>query len=175
MHAGAFWTLLHVVSWSTYVGGTLVMEFIWRHAQQSLPPSQTAVACQWMGRRYRWIALSALVGAAVSGVARMVEADLRSASSPARVLDLSHAYGRTMVAVIVVWFLLVGLLGLLSLLAHPALHVRMSADMTDEERAAARQKVHRAIRRMDLLLRLELGLALLSLLLGSSLAHGGLA
>jgi uncharacterized membrane protein len=65
------WTFVHVVSWSTYVGGALVMELVWRPAQQALPPSQTAVACQWMGRRYRWLSLVALLAAGVSGVARL--------------------------------------------------------------------------------------------------------
>jgi uncharacterized membrane protein len=149
------WTFVHVVSWSTYVGGALVMELVWRPAQQALPPSQTAVACQWMGRRYRWLSLVALLAAGVSGVARLDGAP-----------DLGTSRGRLVVLVVVLWALLLGVLGLLAVAAHPALHVRTPATMSEDDRAAARQEVRRAIRRMDLLLRLELTLALIALLAG---------
>lgn len=174
MPEAALWTFVHVVAWSTHVGGTLVMELVWRPAQAHLPPSQTAVACQWMGRRYRWLALTALLAAGASGAVRLADADLRSPSAPADPLSWSHGYGRTMIAAVVVWVALLAILGLLAVLAHPALHVRTPADMTDAERQAARQQVRRAITRMDRLLRLELVLALVALALGASLAHGGL-
>lgn len=152
------WSYVHVVSWSVYVGGALVMELVWRPAQAAIPPSQTAVACQWMGRRYRWISLFALLAAAASGIARLD-------GSP----DLGTARGRLVVAAAVLWVLLAAILGSLALAAHPALHVRTPATMSEEDRAAARQEVRRAIRRMDLLLRLELTLALVALLVGAML------
>ena len=171
-----FWTFLHILSWSTYVGGALVMELIWRPAQQHLPPSQPAVACQWMGRRYRWIALSTLIGAGISGIGRLVAAGYLSFSWPAfhDPLLLSSAYGRTMLAAAVLWAVLMGLLGLLRLVAHPALHARMKSDMTEDERAAARAAVQKAIRRMDIVLRVDLAGPLLAALVGASLAFGGI-
>ena len=74
--------------------------------------------------------------------------------------------GGLVVLVGVLWALLLGVLGLLAVAAHPALHVRTPATMSEDDRAAARQEVRRAIRRMDLLLRLELTLALIALLAG---------
>ncbi|MBV6506972.1 MAG: hypothetical protein JJLCMIEE_00009 [Acidimicrobiales bacterium] len=170
------WAFVHVLSWATYMGGALVMEFVWRPAQQHLPPSQTAVACQWMGRRYRWVALAALLGAGSSGAARLVAAGQISLSPPVfgDQLALSNGYGRTILATTVLWAVMLGTVGLLSLVAHPALHVRMRSDMTDEEREAARSAVMKAIRRMDIVLRVDLVLAAVAALLGASLSFGGI-
>jgi uncharacterized membrane protein len=152
------WSYLHVLSWSTYVGGALVMEFVWRPAQEALPPSQTAVACQWMGRRYRWLSLIALVVAGISGVARLDG-----------VPDAGTATGRLVLLTVGLWAVLLVVLGQLALAAHPALHVRTPATMTEQDRQAARQEVKRAIRRMDRLLRFELVCALAALLAGVAL------
>lgn len=165
---------LHVAAWSTYMGGILVMELAWRPAQKDMPPSQTAVACQWMGRRYRWISLMALLVAGLSGILRASVVSLRSPSVPADPFSLGHSYGRTLMAGIAVWAIQLAILATLAVLAHPALHVRTPAEMDESARQEARQKVRRAIRRMDILLRTEIALALLALLLGASLAHGGL-
>lgn len=171
-----FWAFIHVLSWATYVGGALVMEFIWRPAQQHLPPSQTAVACQWMGRRYRWVALWSLLGAGASGLGRLVASGQMSFSSPvfSEPLVLSDSYGRTILAATVLWAVMLGTVGLLSLVAHPALHVRMRSDMSDEERTAARSAVMKAIKRMDIVLRVDLVLAAVAALLGASLSFGGI-
>ena len=171
-----FWTFVHAMSWSVYVGGAVVMEFVWRPAQQALPPSQTAVACQWMGRRYRWVASAALLAAGLSGAARLFESGYLSASRPwfRAPLTLSDGYGRTMLVLVVLWLALLTTVTMLTFIAHPALHTRMAADLTDQERRAARERVARAIRRMDRILRFDLYVALVALLLGASLSSGGL-
>jgi uncharacterized membrane protein len=160
-----WWSFLHVLGWSTYIGGALVMELIWRPAQEQMPQSQIAVACQWMGRRYRWIAAMALALTGVSGLAMA----LRSDEEP----TLSTPWGRTLMALVVVWLALVVTLAMITFYGHPSLHARMRADLSEEERAAARERVRRAIHRMDILLRVDLFLALLAGLLGASLHVGG--
>lgn len=159
-----WWSFLHVLGWSTYIGGALVMELIWRPAQEAMPQSQIAVACQWMGRRYRWVAAVSLALIGLTGAVMLVHSD--------EPLTVSSSWGRTMVALIVVWFALVFTLGAITFYGHPSLHTRMSADASDEEREASRERVRRAIARMDKLLRLDLFLALLAALLGASL-HAG--
>lgn len=129
--------------------------------------SQIGVACQRMGRRYRWLALAMLVVIAAVSLTQL----------PGRApgtLTLSSGFGRTIAALALCWFVLVGLVTAMAFLAHPALHVRMPSQLEPEARAAARAQVGRAIRRMDLILRLELAVALLATLLGASLPAGGL-
>jgi uncharacterized membrane protein len=160
------WAWIHVAGWAVYLGGALVMELVWRPAQRHLPQSQIAVACQWMGRRYRWVALSALLVAGVSGAALVVSDD--------RAVELSSSHGRTVLALGACWVVLVGTVAVIAVVAHPALHVRMSTELSDDERQAAREQVRRAIGRMDAILRFDLALALIAALLGASLESGGL-
>ena len=97
---GALWTSLHVLGWALYLGGAATMEVVWRPAQRDIPPGQTAVLCQRMGLRYRWLALSSLVVIAVSGVAGLADLGYLSTSRPflRPPLVLSSSYGRTMLA-----------------------------------------------------------------------------
>lgn len=159
------WSYLHVLGWSVYIGGALVMELIWRPAQESMPQSQIAVACQWMGRRYRWVAAIALGTVGVSGAALAVLSD--------EPMTLAEPWGRNLAALVVVWVALAVTLAAITFYGHPSLHTRMRPDLSDEERRAAREQVRRAIARMDKLLRVDLFLALLAGLLGAGMQVGG--
>jgi uncharacterized membrane protein len=152
------------LAWALYLGGSVAMEFIWRPVQRFVPPGQVNIVCQRMGRRYRWIALGSL---AVAGGA-LAPALRRSH------FTLSSAYGRTAWAGLTCWALLVLGVMTMALLAHPALHLRQDASLSSAERAAARERTRRAIRRMDLLLRADIAVALVAVLLTVSLPSGGL-
>jgi len=165
--------LFHTVGWAVYVGGALSMELLWRPAQEAIPPSLVNVVCQRMGRRYRWIALCALAVIAASGFGQLVDAGLLNGSFPES-LSPSGRYGRTLLMLGIGWLTLVGIVVMLAVVAHPALHVRTSGAATPEERAASRAAVARAIRRMDFLLRLDLAVGFISALLAASLPSGGL-
>lgn len=156
-----------LLAWSVYLGGALVMELVWRPAQAGMPMSQIGVACQVMGRRYRWIALSMLGVIGVVGLALVP-------GRPPDAVTLATGFGRTLAALAVCWLALVVLVTGMAFLAHPALHYRTGVSMSPEERAQARERVARSIRRMDRMLRLELGVALVATLLGASLPAGGL-
>lgn len=151
------------LAWALYLGGTVAMELIWRPVQRYLSPGQVNLLCQRMGRRYRWIAIGSL---AVAGGA--LAPDLR------RPHLLSSAYGRTVCAGFACWAVLAAGVLTMALLAHPALHLRHDAGLSSQERAAARERTHRAIRRMDVLLRSEIVIALVAVLLAASLPAGGL-
>ncbi len=165
------WTLLawylELLAWSVYLGGALVMELVWRPAQEHMPMSQIGVACQIMGRRYRWVALTMLSVIAATSLT------LLPGRAP-ETLTLSSPFGRTIAALAVCWVLLVALVGSMAFFAHPSLHVRMPSHLDPDGRAAARAEVGRAIRRMDLILRSELVVALVATLLAASLPQGGI-
>lgn len=165
------WTVVawytELVAWSVYLGGALVMELVWRPAQEHMPMSQIGVACQLMGRRYRWVALTML------SVIAVVSLTLLPGRAP-ETLVISSSFGRTILVLVICWFLLVALVGSMAFFAHPALHVRMPSHLDPEARAAARAEVGRAIRRMDLILRMELVVALVATFFAASLPHGGL-
>lgn len=162
------WAYFGLLAWAVYLGGALAMELVWRPVQEHLPMAQIGVACQQMGRRYRWVALTMLMVAGGSAVAELV----------ARVPDVSLSpgdpYGRTVLVAGACWVTLVGIVGMMAFLAHPALHVRMASDLDPEARAAARARVARAIGRMDRCLRAELVVALVATFVVATLTVGGI-
>lgn len=160
----------HALGWATYIGGAIAMEVLWRPAQAHIPASQVNVVCQRMGRRYRWIALAALGVIGASGAVGLLVA--QPGTHPP--VALTSSYGRTLLAVVAGWGVLVALVATMAVVAHPALHARSAAGLDREQRDAARLAVRRAIRRMDLMLRCELVVALVVALLGASLASGGI-
>lgn len=165
---GGVWGYCGLMAWTVYVGGALVMEFVWRPAQEHLPMAQIGVACQKMGRRYRWIALLTLVVAGASAAAELALRD------PTVSLSVNSPYGRTVVALGACWVALVGIVSMMTFFAHPALHVRTTSDLDPDARAVARERVARAIRRMDRCLRAELVLALVATLVLATLSAGGI-
>jgi uncharacterized membrane protein len=167
---------LHVFGWAVYAGGALTMELVLRHAQGAMRPSQVAVVCMNAGLRYRWWSLFALLLLGATGflmALRLDEAAL-AARGTVSAFHLGASYGRTMLALVILWALLLGVLALLALWVHPTMHTRFSSAMDEAQVEREKERIRSAIRRMDLLLRLELGGALLALLLGSSLRLGGL-
>lgn len=148
---------LHILAWSVYVGGAIVMEFVLRYAQGSMRPSQVAVVCQNAGKRYRWCSLLCLVLLLLTGL--FLAEPIVDGSSEAGILKVLSA----------VWLILAGLLALLSFYIHPEMHIRVSSSMSEEEVTKERQRVKRAITRMDAVVRIELALAIVAMGLGTSL------
>lgn len=148
---------VHVLAWSIYVGGAIVMELVLRHAQGSMRPSQVAVVCQKAGHRYRWWSCLCLALLLITGLA--LARPIVSGSPEAIVLMALGA----------VWLALAMILALLSFYIHPEMHIRVSPSMTEDEVRQERQRVGRAIVRMDITVRAELALALFAVLLGAAL------
>lgn len=158
----SFWAGAGLLAWAVYLGGALVMELAWRPAQEGMPMAQIGVACQRMGRRYRWIALVSLAGSGVAGAALMGVRGTGGSRGDAALVG----------ALIVSWCALVALVALMAFVAHPALHTRTPSALPPEERASARVAVERAIRRMDRCLRAELAVALVATALLSAAFTG---
>lgn len=152
---------VHVLAWSVYVGGAVCMELVLRHAQNYMKPSQIAVVCQHSGKRYRWWSFYCLLLLLVTGI-------LLAMQHPAP-FDPTRVFGLVVWSLCGLWVIQMSILGLLSFHIHPAMHARLSSDMTPEEMARERARVGVAITRMDRTVRVELFCALLALLAGSVL------
>ena len=134
---------LFTVEWAVYLGGALFMELVWRPLQRHVPPGQTGVLCNAMGRRYRWLALSCLAALAVTAI---VWQAVGGGLGAWRAAGLAGA-----------WTALVALVAGMGLLVHPRSHARQRPG---EDRAVLRQRRLRAIRIMDAMLRVELVVAM---------------
>ena len=166
----------HALAWATYVGGSITMEWVLRYAQRTIPPSQVSIVCKRSGSRYRWVGLGALVAIGLTGalmVARLDSGTLLTRSGRPD-LALSDAYGQTLAVLSILWGLLVVASASMAFWLHPAQARRSRADMSQEEIQAERQRVGRAIARMDRVLKFELAASVVSIALGASLGAGGL-
>ncbi|MFQ5381200.1 MAG: hypothetical protein ACE5EF_06215 [Dehalococcoidia bacterium] len=167
---------LHTSAWAVHVGGAVTMEFVLRHAQRTMPPSQVAEVCKNAGMRWRWFALTALLVVGLTGalmVLRLDESELTARAGAPR-LSLDDAYGRTILYLSAAWALLVAAVSLMAFWAHPAQRRRSSPEMTREQIQLERQRVGRAIRIMDRILRFELVTGIICIAIGASLNRGGL-
>ena len=137
------------------------MEFVLKHAQDYMKPSQTAVVCLHAGLRYRWWSLGCLLGLMTTG---LLMTTYRSES-----IDLQSLYGMTIIAMIVLWSVQLGILALLSFYFHPEMHLRVSPSMSAEEIHIERRRVGAAIVNMAITVRFELAFAIIAVLLGAAL------
>lgn len=153
------------------------MEFVLRYAQRTMPGSQVGIVCYRSGSRYRWFALSALIVAGATGLAmflRTGDADLAGRVGDP-VMSLSDAYGRTLLALAITWAVLLAAVATMAFVLHPAQSRRSLPDASKAEVQQERERVGRAINRMNRVLRLELFASLAAVALGASLTAGGLA
>lgn len=139
-----------LLAFAIYLGGAVSMELILRFAQVDLPGPQTAITCKVSGDLWKWIALISLSATGLS-VTTMIA--LRSP------MISSGWHGLAVAGFAASWIALMSILVKMSFRAHPALAFRPDPSMPPEEFAETRQALKRAIRRMDLLLRTELGIA----------------
>ncbi len=146
---------------SVYLGGALVMELVWRPAQRAVPPAQVGVVCQRMGRRWRWVA-SGTLGLVAAAWIFWPRSPAPDWAAPLSVLC---------------WGSLAALVLTMGVLLHPRSHARGRAAADGAAHAAARRRRLRAMRAMDVLLRMELAVAVaaavLAALPGAPGAGGG--
>ncbi|MBT4162065.1 MAG: DUF2269 family protein [Gammaproteobacteria bacterium] len=154
-----FLSVVHVFAWSIYVGGAICMEFVLNYAQQSMKPSQTAVVCEFSGKRYRWWSFLCLLALLATGSLMALRAGW----------SLDSTQGVAVILLVVFWITQMTTLGLLTFRFHPDMHARLDTSMTQEEMKRERARVGVAIVRMAATVRIELAVAVLAMLTGASL------
>ncbi|MCC6382541.1 MAG: hypothetical protein IT304_08520, partial [Dehalococcoidia bacterium] len=106
-------------------------------------------------------------------VLRTDDADLAGRLGDPR-LSLADPYGRTLLLLAIAWFVLAAAVAAMAFWLHPAQARRSPAEATPEAVQRERERVGRAIRQMDRVLKLERAVSLVALALGASLHAGGL-
>lgn len=167
---------LHTIGWAVYVGGAITMEWVLRYAQRTMPPSQVAEVCKKSGARYRWFGLVSILVVGATGLAMVLRIDDASLASRAGHPELSLAdpYGQTLLLLAIAWAVLLGAVSSMAFWLHPAQAKRSRPEMSKEEVQVERERVGRAIRNMDRVLKLELAVSVVAVALGASLHAGGL-
>lgn len=169
-------TFLHIVAMAAYAGGAFVMEFVLTPAQAAIPPAQARVVGEKTSQRYLWVAWIALVTLAVTCVARLVITHQLAFTPPffRDRLNLGDPYGRTTLALFLVWSIMVVNGLILTFRIRPQLATKFSASTTAQEVAATQARQEGAALWASRIVRMDLGLAVVAIVLGVSLRFGGL-
>lgn len=97
-------TYVELLSLATYVGGSFVVELVLAPAQKAIPPSQQQVLGEKIADRLLWLVWPSLGLLLVSAVAQTFPAGTDDVLAEGL---LSTSYGRTFLAFLVLWAILV--------------------------------------------------------------------
>lgn len=166
----------HDVAVAVYIGGAVAMEFVLGPAQASIPPAQAQVMGQKTADRFLWLVWGALGTILVTGVLRLERLGMMTWSWPffKSPLVLSESYGRTVLAMFVLWCVLVLNGALITFVYRPRLAGKLNARTTTAQVTAAQGAKLQAATWIQRLTRIDLGVALVVALMGASLKWGGL-
>ena len=164
---------LHVLGVATYLGGSIVMEFVVGPAQQAIPPAQAQVMGQKTADRFLILVWSALGLIAASGILRLYSVDNQSLLT-SRDLLLDYQYGRTLLVMLVLWGVLVVNGAIITFVLRPRLTGRLGAAGSATQAQAHTQSKIRAATWVTRLTRADIVIALGVALLGASQRFGGI-
>lgn len=163
---------LHVLGVATYLGGSIIMEFVVGPAQESIPPAQAQVLGQKVADRFLVFVWSALGLIFASGLLRLYS--MRNADILMSETLFSTPYGRTLFTMVVLWCVLVVNGAIITFVLRPKLAGRMSAQVSAGQAQSGQSDKIRAAKWTQWLTRADLVIILVVALLGSSLGFGGL-
>lgn len=162
---------LHVLGVATYLGGAIVMEFVVGPAQKAIPPAQAQVMGLKTADRFLAFAWGALGLILASGLLRLATLHNLGLLASARLWQTS--YGRTLLAMVILWAVLVVNGAIITFVLRPKLAGRMSSRVSAAQASAGQDAKIKAAAWTARLARVDLGIVLVVALLGSSLKFGG--
>ncbi len=168
---GVIATYLHLIAMATYVGGSLIMEFVVGHAQKSIPPAQAQVMGEKTADRFLLLAWSALGLLLVSGIMQAYAKSVEPMLVGDGIFD--SGYGWSLFLMIALWVVLVVNGSVMTFVLRPRLKGKMVAAGAGAAQVQARQsQMMGTVRQMLWITRADLVIALLVPLAGAGLIHG---
>ncbi|KAA0236258.1 MAG: hypothetical protein JJLCMIEE_00010 [Acidimicrobiales bacterium] len=164
---------LHVIGVATYLGGSLIMEFVVGPAQKAIPPAQAQVMGKKTADRFLWFAWGALALILASGILRLYSTNRESFLFGDSLFDTD--FGRTLLTMVILWLVLVINGSIITFVLRPRLTGKTTAGASAAQAQAHQQGQMQAVKWLTWLTRTDLGIAFVVALLGSSLQFGGIA
>lgn len=167
---------LHDLSVATYLGGAVAMEFILGPAQASIPPAQAQVMGQKTSDRFLWLVWGSLGMILLTGILRLERLGRLDSTWPFfnDSLSLDLSYGRTILAMFLLWCVLLVNGLLVTFVFRPRLAGKFTPGTTAAQVASSQAARIQAATWIQRLTRIDLGVALVIALMGASLKWGGL-
>jgi len=161
---------LHLLAVAVYVGGSVAMEFVLGPAQRFVPPAQAQILGQRSADRFLVLVWGSLVLFPVSGMLLFFSLSDQHLITHGDMLSTSE--GRTLLAMMVLWAVLVANGVLITFVFRPRLVSRAKAQGGGARVAGHLESMQRAATWVSRLTRIDLAVALVVVLLGASLAYG---
>lgn len=167
---------LHDLAVATYLGGAVAMEFVLGPAQGSIPPAQAQVMGQKTSDRFLWLVWASLGTILVTGILRLEHLGRLDWTWPFfnSGLSLEHSYGRTILAMFLLWCVLVVNGSLVTFVFRPKLAGKFTPGTSAAQVTASQTAKMQAATWIQRLTRVDLGVAVVIALMGASLKWGGL-
>jgi uncharacterized membrane protein len=167
---------IHDLSIAVYIGGAVAMEFVLGPAQASIPPAQAQVMGKKTADRFLWLAWGSLLLILITGILRlermgMLVWDWNPFESP---LVLDQSYGRTVLAMFLLWCGLAANGAIITFVLRPRLAGKLGAGASATNVTASQGARVQAATWVQRLTRADLAVAAVIALLGASLKWGGL-
>ncbi len=169
---GIIGTYLHLVGMATYVGGSLIMEFVVGPAQKAIPPAQAQVMGQKTADKFLILVWSSLGLLLVSGIMQAYHKGTEDMVLMGKnVFDSS--YGWTQFLMVILWFVLVVNGSIMTFVLRPKLAGKMKAQVGAQQVQARQAEQLKAARQITWITRFDLGIALFIPLAGAGMLKGG--
>lgn len=163
-------TYLHLLGVATYLGGSLIMEFVVGHAQKAIPPAQQQVMGEKTADRFLWFVWGSLGIILISGILQAYHRGTEEMLIGENLFD--SGYGWTLFLMIVLWAVLVVNGAIMTFVLRPKLKGKMGAQVGAQQVQARQQEMMKAVDRITLITRIDLGIALVMPFLGAGLIRG---
>lgn len=158
---------LHLLGMATYVGGSLVMEFVVGPAQKAIPPAQQQVMGEKTGDRFLVVVWASLGLLLLSGILQTFPKYHEEVLVGDGLFD--SRYGRTLFVMILLWVVLVVNGAIITFVLRPKLKGKMTAQVGAAQVQDRQQEMLEAASRITLITRIDLVIALLLPLVGAGL------
>jgi uncharacterized membrane protein len=163
---------LHVLGVAVYLGGSIIMEFVVGPAQKAIPPAQAQVMGKKTADRFLVFVWSALGLIVISGIMRLYSTGTEMFITGAALWD--NSYGRTLLAMVILWCVLVINGSIITFVLRPKLVGRTGAGVSATQVTAHQEGQMKAAEWVERISRIDLGIALVVALLGTALQFGGI-
>lgn len=163
---------LHVLGVAVYLGGSIIMEFVVGPAQKAIPPAQAQVMGKKTADRFLVFVWSALGLIVISGIMRLYSTGTEMFITGAALWD--NSYGRTLLAMVILWCVLVINGSIITFVLRPRLVGRTGAGVSATQVTAHQEGQMKAAEWVERISRIDLGIALVVALLGTALQFGGI-
>jgi len=163
-------SFLHLVAVAVYVGGSVAMEFVMSPAQKYVPPSQAQVIGQKSADRFLILVWSALALFPISGGLLFFSLSDQNVVNGTKFFTTD--YGRTLFAMIFLWFVLVINGSLITFVYRPKLRQKVSSQRQGQDFSRTQKEMQKAAQIVSWITRIDLVIAVFIVLLGASMAYG---